>query len=353
MPLPLSTAREIVQAASGPCLISNESTTATMYLDKRSFVSWQAYTQTLPPGSSLQWGGGELWAACAPTQSTMYTIMYGANLSGASANATANAIYGTGSRLVDNPISVKYSVLEPNATGPQGMLKAITLNVADALSVDVIAFLSIDPAFPVAAGARLWATLTLTWLDSLGVAIDTDAFGLLIDRNTLNAGLTSRYIRIRTPAMGTSLTMSWAWDSARTAGRNDQIKLRVVMSSRTTDRVRVSPGSTPGYENMGILSDFAQVVIPGTGVSSPVIVEAFSGIAQVTLVCGTGSPATARLAIGSASDIQGSFYTVPMNAGQTIQLVLYLPRTHLLVSFVTGTAGVAAAAYLQVTASDT
>ena len=353
MPLPLGDdARELVQAASGPCLLSNESLTATIYLDKRSFVSWQSYTQTLPPGSSLQWGGGELWGVCAPTQKCMYTIMYGANLSGASASATANAIYGTGSRLVDNSNSTKYTIKPTLCTYPT-FPNYVYIDVTDALSLDIIAYLQVDSAFPVTAGNRLWGTIYFMWQDALGAIIDEDAYELLVDRNATNNGVTSRYVRIRTPAIGSRVMVTMTWDSVRSAGVNDQCKLRVVTSSRTTDRIRYSPGATPGYKNMGILCDSIQLLAPASGArSAPATVEAFSGIAQANLVAGVNSPVTAQIVIGANADIAGSYFTVALSAGQTVLLTLYLPRTHLLVYFITGTANTLAAAYVQVTAAD-
>ena len=355
MPLPLgSNAQELVQAASGPCLISNVGllTAQTIYLDKRSFASSQSYTETIPAGSSLQWAGGELWGCCAPGQSTSYTVMHGANLSGASASATAAAIYGTGSRLVDNSNSTKYTLKPTLCTYPT-YPNYVYIDVSDALSLDILAYLQVDSAFPVTAGNRLWGTIYFMWQDALGAIIDEDAYELLVDRNATNNGLTSRYVRIRTPAIGSRVMVTMTWDSVRSAGVNDQCKLRVVTSSRTTDRIRYSPGATPGYKNMGILCDSTQLLAPASGArSAPATVEAFSGIAQANLVAGVNSPMTAQIVIGANADIAGSYFTVALAAGQTVLLTLYLPRTHLLVYFITGTANTLTAAYVQVTAAD-
>ena len=355
MPLPLgSNAQELVQAASGPCLISNVGllTAQTIYLDKRSFASSQSYTETIPAGSSLQWAGGELWGCCATGQSTMYTVMHGANLSGASASATAAAIYGTGSRLVDNSNSTKYTLKPTLCTYPT-YPNYVYIDVSDALSLDILAYLQVDSAFPVTAGNRLWGTIYFMWQDALGAIIDEDAYELVVDRNATNSGLTSRYVRIRTPAIGSRVMVTMTWDSVRSASVNDQCKLRVVTSSRTTDRIRYSPGATPGYKNMGILADFQQVIAPATGArSAATIVEAFSGVVQVTLVAGSNAAVIAQVVIGADADISGSYFTVPLTAGQTLQLLFYLPHSHLIVFFATNTAGVAAPAYIQVVATD-
>ena len=335
MPLPLGdSAQELVQAVSGPCLISNQSLTATIYLDKRSFVSWQSYTQTLPPGSSLQWAGGELWASCAPTQSATYTIMYGANLSGSSATATALAIFGTGSRLVDNPISTSFQ-LTPSVTGLESAAPfAAVIDVTQALSVDITwSFLLGLPNAP-----RTWGKLRLQWLDSLGVAIQSQTYELVMVKG--GAPQLSRTGQIRTPAVGSTLVITWKRaTTSRDTVMTDSASVQVVTSSRPTDRTRYGPAGTANYEDLGIILPQAVVNVPASGLpagypQAPVIVEVFSGIVQATLIAGGAAGVTVRLGYGSAMEIGASYWTVPVAAGATVQVLLYCPRTHLFMNFV-------------------
>ena len=104
---------------------------------------------------------------------------------------------------------------------------------------------------------------------------------------------------------------------------------------------------------MGILTDFQQIGAPATNTRSPgTIVEAFSGVVQVTLVAGTNAGVIAQVVIGSTADISNMYFTLPLTAGQTLQTLFYLPHSHMIVFFVSAATGVAASAYIQVVATD-
>lgn len=324
----------VCQAAQPGCLISN-GTIAPIYLSRTSAVSPTSYDIRIGGLQAVQWDGGQLWGCTDIGAQSAFTILAGGSAA-TSGDGIAAAIYGTGSRSVDAPVVSTVVLNGPSAT-------SAVFDVTQSLSVDILwSFRSSATSAALTLGQHAWGALVLMWADANGQALSRESYELAAEGNP-PFFVTSRSGVIRTPAQGAQLSVLF------TGRSGDIATLRVVLSSRSTDRTRYySNGSLPALQN--ILLPYQPVTIPANGYSPPLLVDVCSAPVQLSFVA--QQAVQFLVGYGSTWDTNQYATAFPLTAGVSQLALIYAPRTHLVVRFQNNAAS-AVTGFVVATASDT